>query len=578
MPTPRSGHQPRHAQRAASERWRGGDTQPWPIAPSVVPAAPELPAAVVGPAPSLATNAAIVASAFVASRLLGMLREIVIAARFGTSPAYDAYVGAFRIPDLLFLVVMSGAFGSAFIPVFGAFMSRGETDRAWKLASALLTWTLVMLGAAAGLVIVLAGPLMRYVVAPGLSEEQLKLATNLTRMLLLSPLLLGLGAAFKGMLEAQERFILSAYAPVFYNLAIAFGAIFLAPSFGVYGLALGVILGALLHAGIQFWGLWRGGMRLRLTLNRRVAGVRQVGRLMAPRVFGQAAFQLNFIVMTNFASRLGASYVGALNYAYQLLTLPYGVLALSLATVLLPLLSRQYAAGAVGEMKATLARSLTPLVFLTLPAGVGLLSFRVSIVQVLFQFGSFDAASTALVADALAYFSFALLGLSVVEAVTRAFYAMQDTRTPVIASVATIAINIALSAILAPRMGHSGLALSFALTTTGEMVILLLVLRARIGGWDRATWGAVARAFVAAALFAPIAWWMGRLLAQATDPSQARGVVGYALFVFGMGVASLVYASIAYLLGAPELPAFARRVPVIGPPLLRALAPRYRGA
>ena len=555
--------------------WRSGQTEAWEVT-HISPETEQAPSPTLAHArASLAGNAAIVASAFIVSRLLGMVREMVIAARFGTTPNYDAYVAAFRIPDLLFLVVMSGAFGSAFIPVFGAMLSKGRPERAWQLASAILSWTLVALSATALLVFVFAGPLMRQVVAPGLSEEQLRLATNLTRMLLLSPLLLGLGAAFKGMLEAQERFALSAYAPVFYNLAIIFGAVALVPMFGVYGLAFGVIAGATLHAALQAIGLWRGGMRLRLGLSRDVEGLRDVVRLMAPRVLGQAAFQVNFIVMTNFASRMAASRVGALNYAYQLLMLPYGVLALSLSTVIFPRLARQFAAGHVDEMKATLARSLTPLIFLTLPAAVGLLCFRIAIVQVVFQFGSFDAASTRLVSQALAYFALSLLGLSVVEAVTRAFYAMHDTRTPVIASVSTIAVNITLSWFLAPRMGHAGLALSFALTTTGEMTILLIILRRRIGGWSSAAWGAVTRSLVATALFVPVAYWMGNTLANATDPEMGRSVIGYALFAFGVGTAALVYVAIAYALGARELYAFARRLPVLGQRLAPLLSARY---
>jgi putative peptidoglycan lipid II flippase len=527
------------------------------------------------PHSSVVFNAVVVAAAFVLSRVLGMVREMVIAARFGTSPDYDAYVAAFRIPDLLFLIVMSGAFGSAFIPVFGAMLSRGRAERAWRLASAILTYTLIILGVTSAIVLLCAGVLIREVVAPGLDPEQARLATNLTRLLLLSPLLLGLGAAFKGMLEAQERFALSAYVPAFYNLAIIFGAVALVPPFGVYGLAIGVIVGASLHAGLQAIGLWRGGMRIRPTLDRATEGLGTVGRLMAPRVLGQAAFQVNFIVMTNYASKLGASNVGALNYAFQLLMLPHGVLALSLSTVIFPLLARQYELSSMTEMKHTLQRSLTPLVFLTLPAAVGLFCLRQSIVQVLFEFGSFDERSTQLVAEALGYFALALLGLSVVEAITRAFYAMHDTRTPVIASVATIAVNIALSALLSPRLGHGGLALSFALTTTMEMLILLVVLQRRIGGWDRDAWFSFARSAVATAAFAPIAYWIGIRLADVTDPNAGRSIVGYVLFAYGLAAAGLVYLSIGYLLGAPEIYAFAKRVPVFGERLTGLIEARY---
>jgi putative peptidoglycan lipid II flippase len=292
-------------------------------------------------------------------------------------------------------------------------------------------------------------------------------------------------------------------------------------------------------------------------------------------VLGQAAFQVNFIVMTNFASREGASRVGALSYAFQLLMLPYGVLALSLSTVIFPMLSRQFDSRLLDAMRSTLARSIAPLVFLTLPAAIVLLCFRTSLVQVLFEFGAFDERSTDLVAEALGYFALALLGLSVVEAVTRAFYAMQDTRTPVAASVVTIAVNIALSAILAPRLGHGGLALSFALTTTAEMLILLFVLRGRLPGWSAGIHSSLVRSTLAAGLFFPVAWWMGELLADVTNPAMGRGVIGYALFFYGLVVAGLVFGSIAWLLGSRELLDLTGRVPLVGRRIRPLLEVRY---
>ncbi len=186
-----------------------------------------------------------------------MLREIIVAARFGTGETFDAYVAAFRIPDLLFVVVMSGAFGAAFIPVFGGYLTRGDADRAWRLASSLLTYALIVLAAVGLLIALFAESLVSRLVAPELPPETQQLAVNLTRLLLLSPLLLGLGAAGKGMLEAQDDFTLPAIAPILYNLGIIAGAVVLAPLFGIYGLTVGVILGAAGHAGIQFARLIR---------------------------------------------------------------------------------------------------------------------------------------------------------------------------------------------------------------------------------------------------------------------------------------------------------------------------------
>lgn len=505
------------------------------------------------PSRSVATNASIVAAAFVASRVLGMLREILIARQFGTSGDYDAYVAAFRIPDLLFLVVMSGAFGSAFIPVFAGFLSREDYDHAWRLASAVLTYTVVILLIVGQLVFFFAGPLMQSIVAPGLSGDEATLAVNLTRLLLLSPLLLGLGAAAQGMLQAHDAFTLPAIAPVLYNIGIIFGALALAPALGVYGLAIGVLLGAAGHAGIQFIGLIRRGMQFRPTLSPHVHGLAEVATLMAPRLVGQAAFQVNFIVMTNFASRLGESRVSAINYAYQLFMLPHGVLALSISTVIFPMMARQFELNQLDALKRTLRRALGPLIFLTLPAAVGLFAFRISIVQVLFQFGSFSSDSTQLVGQALAYFSLGLVAFAVVEAITRAFYAMHDTRTPVIAALVTIAANIGLSWFLAPRLGHGGLALSIAVTTTIEMAILLVVLYDRIGGLGRELLESVLRSAAATTIMGVVALRFAEPLARATDPTDGRSIQAMAAFVYVLGTMALTYFVAAYYLRAPEL-------------------------
>ncbi len=502
---------------------------------------------------SIAANAVIVAAAFVVSRILGLLREVLIARQFGTSPEYDAYVAAFRVPDLLFLIIMSGAFGSAFIPVFGGFISRGQYEHAWRLASTVLTYTVIVLLLFAQVVFLLAGPLIGTLIAPGLAEEQRDLAVDLTRMLLLSPLLLGLGAAAKGMLEAQDAFTLPAIAPILYNLGIIFGAIVLAPEYGAYGLAYGVVVGAAAHATIQFVDLVLRGWSFRPSFNIRTEGLGTVAKLMAPRIVGQAAFQINIIVMTNFASRVGEARVSALNYAYQLFMLPHGVLALSLSTVIFPLMARQFELGQLDALKHTLSRALGPLLFLTFPAAIGLIAFRESIVQMILQFGTFTEESTRLVATGLAYFAVGLVAFAVVEAITRAFYAMQDTLTPVIAAVLTIAANIGLSWTLAPILGHGGLALSISVTTSIEAVVLMGVLYRRIGGLGSPLLVSVLRTSLAAIVMAAVALWIGGPVAEATDPARGRTVWSVGLFLFALATAGATYLCAAWYLRAPEL-------------------------
>ena len=225
----------------------------------------------------------------------------------------------------------------------------------------------------------------------------------------------------------------------------------------------------------------RSGMRYSISFDPRTPGVTEVGRLLAPRLIGQAAFQLNFIAVTNLAWRTGEQSVSALNYAWQLLMLPHGVLALSVSTVILPTLSRLWQSGDTAAFRATLGNALRPLLFLSLPAAVVLFVFRLPIVQTLFQTGAFSAESTSLVAAPLTFLAAGLVSYALVEALTRAFYAMHDTRTPVIAGIGIVALNIVIGVALLDRIGYLALALALSLSTTVEAVVLIVVLGRRIG-------------------------------------------------------------------------------------------------
>ena len=502
---------------------------------------------------SIAVNATIVAAGFAVSRVLGMLREIIVAARFGTGDTFDAYVAAFRIPDLLFVVVMSGAFGAAFIPVFGGHLARGDIDRAWRLASSLLTYTLIVLACIGLMTSLFAESLITRLIAPELPPETQQLTVNLTRLLLLSPLLLGLGAAGKGMLEAQNDFILPAIAPILYNVGIIAGAVGLAPWLGIYGLAIGVILGAVGHAGIQFAHLIRSGFLFRPALSRQVEGLSEVARLMGPRIAGQLAVQANLIVMTNFASRLGEGRISALNYAQQLVLLPHGLLAMSLSTVIFPMMARQYELGRLRDLQRTLSRALGPLIFLTLPAVVGLIAFRVSIVQVLFQFGSFSPESTVLVAEAVGYFALGLLARSVIEAMSRAFYAMHDTRTPLLAALLAMGVNIGLSWLLAPWLGHGGLALSISITATLQAAALMAVLARRTGGFGAVLTPSLPQMLLATGAMGIIAFLVAGAVSEATDPAGGRTLWTYGALGLALASVSGSYVVAAWALRIPEL-------------------------
>lgn len=502
--------------------------------------------------PSFARSASIVGLAFVASRVLGLIREIVMANRFGTSSEYDAYISAFRIPDLLFLVVMSGAFGSAFIPIFGSFLARGDRESANRLASSVITYTAVVTVALGALAFVFAGPLMRSVVAPDLPPGAMDLAVRTMRYLLVSPLLLGLGIAAKGILEAQNKFVLPALAPLLYNLSIVVAAIVLAPDHGIDGVTAGVIIGAMLHVSIQIPGLVASGLRFRPSLSRNVAGLGDVGALLLPRVVGQAAFQINFVAVNAFASSAGEGRVSGLNYAWQLMMLPHGVLALSISTVLFPTMAQQFELGQIQQMKATLLRALKPLLFLIIPASIGLYEFGYSIFQTIFQTGSFTSESTRLAAEPLALLAAGLVFYGLVEVLARTFYAMKDTRTPVIAGIIIIVINIAISAALVDRLGHVGLAMALSISTMIEALILLAVLRVRIGGFGPSFGAWLVRVIAATAVMAAAAETVRPRLEELTIPGATNRFVQVMQLGIAVSLVAAVYFAAAWFFRIPE--------------------------
>jgi putative peptidoglycan lipid II flippase len=517
---------------------------------------------------SLARNAGIVAIAFVISRVLGLVREVVLANQFGTSEQLSAYVSAFRIPDLLFLVVMAGAFGSAFIPVFSGLMGEGAADDAWKLASVVFNISGLLVVVMAAVAWVFAPQLVKTVVAPDASPVTQELTIECMRILLLSPVFLGFGIAAKGILEGQDLFTLPAFAPVIYNTATVVGAIVLGPRFGVQGVAMGVVVGAFGFLAVQIPGLVRSGMRYRLSMNPSTRGLGEVARLLGPRLIGQAAFQLNFIAVTNLAWRTGDQSVSALNYAWQLLMLPHGVLALSVSTVILPTLSRLWQQDDVSAFRLTLLSAIQPLLFLSLPASVLLFAFRTSIVQTLFQTGAFSTESTALVAAPLAFLAAGLASYALVEALTRAFYAMHDTKTPVIAGITIVVLNIAVGYALLGSMGYLGLALALSLSTTVEAVILVAVLYRRIGGFGGSEHFWLARLLATTAITAIAAAALSQPLAEATAPGNGPRLQQLVIFLIGAAAVGLVFVIAAWLFRMPELETIvsqlSRRLPLIG--------------
>jgi putative peptidoglycan lipid II flippase len=423
--------------------------------------------------------------AALASRLLGWVRLLVIGSQFGASRELDAYFAAFRIPDAIFQLVVAGALSAALIPVFSGYRARDQEREAWKLASSIINLVLIAL-AGLSLLMAIFAPLLVPIVAPGFDAPTTELTVRMTRVMLLSPVFIGMGAVVSGILNSYQRFAVPALAPLIYNVAIIAAAIFLAPIMGVEGLALGVAVGSLLHLAIQLPNLGGVGQRYDLSIGLNHPGVRRVAWLMGPRMLGLAAGQINFIVSISLASGLPEGSITAYNYAFQLSQIPVGVLGVSVAVALFPTLSRDAALGKIGEIRRQVAGSLRILVFLGAPLTAIMIVLAQPLAAVFFQYGLFSASSTERTAGALAFFAIGLVGHIVVHVLTRAFYAMQDTRTPVAWAVIAVAINVPLMIWLVGPMGVQGLALALSISAVLEVIGLLWALRRRIESIEEA--------------------------------------------------------------------------------------------
>lgn len=493
----------------------------------------------------IARAVTLVIALFFLSRVAGLAREMIIGARFGTGAELDAYLAAFRVPDLLFQLVAGGALGSAFIPVFTGALTRKDLTGAWRLFSAVTNLVLIVMTLLAGAAALAAPWLVRTILAPGFTPEQQLLTAQLMRWMLISTVIFGVSGIVMGALNSFQHFLLPALAPLLYNLSIIAGAWFLAPALGVYGLVLGVVAGAVLHLAVQLPGLWWFKARYYGVLGLRNPAVREVGRLMAPRVLGLAVVQINFWVNTLLASSLPPGSLSALNYAWLLMLLPQGIVAQGVATAAFPTFATLEAAGRRDELRSVFGATLRGVLFLAIPAAAGLLVWRVPLIRMLLERGQFTAHSTALTSAALACYAFGLIGHSALEIFARAFYALHDTRTPVTVGILAMGLNVLLSLWLRVPLAHAGLALANTLATTLEMFLLAWLLSRRLEGleWPRLR-STVLKAALAAALMAvPLGW------------AAARWRGGHVLLFGAAGLlaGALIYLGAAALLRMPEV-------------------------
>lgn len=497
----------------------------------------------------IARNTLLVGAAFVLAAAAGLMRNAIIARQFGISAALDAYYAAFKLPDLLFTVVAGGALATAFIPVLASFLAEGDLTGVWRLASAVTNLVVLTVSGLAVVAALLAPWLVRSVIAPGFDDAGQAETVAVMRIVLISTSIFGVSAVQGSVLHSFKHFLLPALAPVVYPLGIATGALWLAPVWGIRGLAVGAVIGAGLHLAVKVPGLIHYGFRWWPVIDLRSPAVRRVAALMGPRVLDLGVFHLTLLVTTNLASRLSPGSVSALEWGWDAMQLPETVIGTAFGLVAFPTLADLAARGDIAGLRSTLGQTLRAVIALTIPAACGLILLGRPLLQLLYQRGAFDAADTEAVYVALRLYALGLVGHACLELAARAFFAQQDTVTPLLLASGSAAINIALGILLMRLMGHGGLALANSLAVSAEVLALLLILRRRWEGVEgRRTLEALARVLGATLLMAiavsGVRWIGQRAQTSAFWVVAAGGTTGV-----------LVYGITGVLL---DLPAFRR--------------------
>ena len=430
--------------------------------------------------------AGIVGMAILSSRILGLIREMVFAGLFGAGRNLDAFLMAFRLPNLLRDLFAEGALSTAFITTFSKKIAVDGDASAWRLANKVATLTAVFMSAVTLLGIVFAPQLVDLLTWGSWSPDKTELTILLTRIMWPFMLLVSLAALVMGMLNAKHVFGPPAMASSYFNLGSIIGGVaigwWLDPNFGarsLVGLAIGTLIGGAWQLAGQFPSLWRVGYKYHADFQWRDEGVRTVLTLMGPAVIAASAVQVNVLINSGFAASLGNGPVSWLNIAFRLMQLPLGIFGVAIGTVTLPLVSKSAAVGNVDEFRAILARGIRLAFLLTIPSAIGLAMFASPIISVIYQHGRFNAEMTRETAGALEYYAVGLVSYAVLKVLTPAFYAIGKRNTPMIISFFAIGANLFLNWLFTFRLGwgHRGLAFSTSLVATINFLLLYALMR-----------------------------------------------------------------------------------------------------
>ncbi|MCC7357423.1 murein biosynthesis integral membrane protein MurJ [Candidatus Uhrbacteria bacterium] len=439
-----------------------------------------------GETPGLTAAAVVIGLASLASRVVGVLRDRFLAGTFGAGHELDAYYAAFRVPDLLYNLIILGALSAGFIPVFSEYLKKKGEKEAWELAGQVVSVVALSMGVLC-LIMAVAAPVIVPPTVPGFSPEQTRLTIELSRIMFLSPFLLGLSAVMGGILQSMRRFVAFSLAPVLYNLGIIFGTLVLAPRYGLSGVAWGVVLGAVAHVSVQAIVVRGLGLRHIPLPSFKSEGVCRILLLMAPRTIGLAVAQVNLIIMQIFASTLPTGSVAIFNLANNLQAFPVSLIGISYAVAVFPSLSASVNNQDFKEFISTLRQTIRKIAFLIIPVTALFFLLRPQAVRLVLGAGQFDWDDTIRTANVLGIFLLSLFSQCLVALLVRAFYAMQDTKTPLVIGVVCEVVNIIVAIIGYHTYGILGLAAAFTIATTVNACLLWIALRKHFGSLGERT-------------------------------------------------------------------------------------------
>lgn len=489
---------------------------------------------------SITMAALLVALSSLISRFLGVFRDRILAGEFGAGDTLDIYYAAFKVPDLIFNLLVLGALSAGFIPIFTKLLRAGEgkadDDAAWRLVSSVINimgLALVLLSVAAS---IFAAPLID-LYAPGFDPAKKQLTVDLTRIMFLSPLFLGLSGVFGGVLQSYKRFFVYSLAPILYNIGIIIGALYLVPAWGIYGLAWGVVFGAMLHFFVQLPTVLSLGFKYRPIANFKDENVKKIGRMMVPRTLSLAISQIDLLVSTAIASTLASGSLAVFNFANNLQSFPVGIFGISFATAVFPAL----AANAANREKLveSFSQTLRQILFFIFPATVLFIVLRAQIVRVVLGTGHFGWQDTLLTMEALAFFSISLFAQAGIPLLVRMFYARQNSKKPFFIGLVSVMVDIGLALWLSKKIGVAGLALAFSVANIVNFYLLWFFLRKELGNLDEMRILKSVSMFAAAALAAGItAQGMKIVIEPFIEMSKTWGVLTQGALAAASGLAA----------------------------------------